>query len=105
MGPVVEPLKLSSNVPLGPVMLRAWRSGLAPGTQVLAVDGFAFDADLLKSAIRSGTRSGEPLELIVREGARFRTVRIDYHGGLRYPHLVRDASRAALLDQILAPRN
>jgi predicted metalloprotease with PDZ domain len=93
--------KLQSVLWNGP----AWRSGLAPGTQVLAVNGFAFDTDLLKSAIKAGIGSNEPLELLVREGARFRTVRIDYHGGLRYPHLVRDASRAALLDQILAPRS
>jgi predicted metalloprotease with PDZ domain len=93
--------KLQSVLWNGP----AWRSGLAPGTQVLAVDGFAFDADTLKSAIRAGIHSSEPLELIVREGARFRTVRIDYHDGLRYPHLVRDAARAAVLDQILAPRS
>ncbi len=93
--------KLQSVLWNGP----AWRSGLAPGTQVLAVDGLAFDADTLKSAIRAAVRSNEALELIVREGARFRTVRIDYHEGLRYPHLVRDASRAAVLEQILAPRN
>jgi predicted metalloprotease with PDZ domain len=92
--------KLQSVLWNGP----AWRAGLAPGTQVLAVNGFAFDMDLLKSAIGAGMRSNDPLELIVREGTRFRTVRIDYHGGVRYPHLVRDASQAALLDQILAPR-
>ena len=33
-----------------------------------------------------------------------RTLRIDYHGGLGYPHLVRDESRPDLLAAILAPR-
>jgi hypothetical protein len=29
---------------------------------------------------------------------------VDYHGGLRYPHLERDTTATALLDAILAPR-
>jgi len=29
---------------------------------------------------------------------------VDYHGGLRNPHLVRGASKTDLLSQILAPR-
>jgi hypothetical protein len=35
--------------------------------------------------------------LIVREGDQFRTVQLDYRGGLRYPHLERDPARPALL--------
>jgi len=68
------------------------------------VNGYAFDADRLKAAIRAAAHATDALELIVREGDRFRSVRIDYHGGLRYPHLVRDAARPALLDEILEPR-
>ena len=36
---------------------------------------------------------------------RYRTVRIDYHDGLRYPRLEREATTPARLDQILTPRN
>jgi len=82
----------------------AWRARLAPGAQVLAVNGYAFDTDRLTSAIRTAAHAIEPIEIIVRQGDRVQTVRIDYHGGLRYPHLVRDAARPALLDRIYAPR-
>ena len=44
-----------------------------------------------------------PLELIVRTGDTFKIVRIDYHGGLRYPRLERDLAVPARLDDILAP--
>jgi hypothetical protein len=44
------------------------------------------------------------MSLIVREGDRFRTAQLDYHGGLRYPHLERDGDRPALLDAILTPK-
>jgi hypothetical protein len=43
--------------------------------------------------------------LLVKNGDRFRTVKIDYHDGLRYPHLERVGNGPASLDEILKPRN
>jgi predicted metalloprotease with PDZ domain len=83
----------------------AFKAGLAPGMQIIAVNATAFDADRLKDSIRAATHSTEPLSFIVREGDLFRTVMLDYHGGLRYPHLERDSHGAPLLDAILAPRS
>jgi hypothetical protein len=42
--------------------------------------------------------------LIVKTGERYRVVAIDYHDGLRYAHLERDASVPARLDEILAAK-
>jgi hypothetical protein len=44
------------------------------------------------------------LELIVKTQDRYRVVNLDYHGGLRFPHLVRDPLVPALLDALLSPR-
>ena len=84
----------------------AYKVGLVAGAQVVAVNGTAFDADRLKAAIRN-TRKADaaPTELLVRNGDRYRTVRLDYHGGLRYPRLEREAAAPARLDQIFAPRD
>jgi predicted metalloprotease with PDZ domain len=82
----------------------AFKAGLAPGTQIIALDDVAFDPDRLKDAIRAAQHSAGAMSLIVREGDRFRTVALDYHDGLRYPHLERDPHRPALLDAILAPK-
>ncbi len=82
----------------------AFQAGLTTDTQIVAVNGIAYSGDVLKDAIRSAKNSQAPIELIVRTGDNYRTVRLDYHGGLRYPHLQRDTSRPALLDEILAPR-
>jgi predicted metalloprotease with PDZ domain len=82
----------------------AFKAGLAPGTQIIAVDDVAFDPDRFKDAVRTGQHSATAMSLLVREGDRFRTVQLDYHGGLRYPHLERDPGRPALLDAILAPK-
>ncbi len=82
----------------------AFQAGLTTGGQIVAVNGLAYSADVLKDAIRATRGSQAPIELIVRTGDYYQVVHLDYHGGLRYPHLERDASRPALLDQILAPR-
>ena len=82
----------------------AYKSGLTVGTQIIAVNGIAFDADRLKGAIKNAKQSGPAIELLVKNGDRYRTVKIDYHDGLRYPHLERESSAPARLDQILTPK-
>ena len=82
-----------------------YKSGLTVGTQIIAVDGTSFDVERLKSAIKNAKNSGAAIELLLRNGDRYRTVRIDYHDGLRYPRLEREATTPARLDQILTPRN
>jgi len=82
----------------------AFKAGLTTGVQIMAVNGVAYDADGLKAAIKAAKGTAEPIELIVKNGDRFKVVRIDWHEGLRYPHLEREGSGAARLDDILAPR-
>jgi len=82
----------------------AFTAKLTESAEILAIDGTAYSADVLKDAIEAAKTTTTPIELIVRSGDRFRVVDIDYHGGLRYPHLVRDESIPARLDDILAPR-
>jgi len=82
----------------------AWKAGLTAGAKLVAVDGLAFEPERLKQALRDAKGKKTPLELLVRTDDRFYSVRIDYHDGLRYPHLERDLTRPALLDEILAAR-
>ena len=81
----------------------AFNAGLTAGTQITAINGEAYDADLLKSTITAAVKGG-PIDLLVKTADRYRTVKLDYRGGLRYPHLVRDGSGPARLDAILAAR-
>ena len=83
----------------------AYKAGLTAGTQIIAVNGISYDAERVKRAITDAKTPGSTIELLVKNGDRYRTVKIDYHGGLRYPHLEREGNTAARLDQILAPRN
>ncbi len=81
----------------------AFKAGLTQGLTVVAVNGDTYDADKLKAAVKA-TAKGVPVELLVKEGSRYRTVKLDYVGGLRYPRLERIAGTPARLDDILAPR-
>ena len=83
----------------------AYKNGLTVGTQITAVDGTSFDPERLKDAIKNAKTGGAAIELLVKNEDRYRTVRLDYHDGLRYPRLERDASVPARLDDIFASRN
>ena len=81
----------------------AFEAGLARDVQVVAVNGLAFSAARLKAAVRDAS-SGTDIELLVRQADSFRSVRIDYDGGLRYPQLQRARAGKDHLSDILAPR-
>ena len=82
----------------------AFRAGLARGVQIMSVNGVSYRADRLKTAITDNKAGARPLELLTRNGDVYKTVVIDYRGGLRYPRLERTGSSPALIDEILRPR-
>lgn len=82
----------------------AFNARLSPGAQIVAVNGVAYSAQVIDEAIRSARRASTPIQLIVKTADRFDVVTLDYHQGLRYPHLERDASQPARLDDILAAK-
>ncbi len=82
----------------------AFKAKLTEGAQILAINGIAYDADVLKDAIRAAHGTQAPIQLIVKIGDRYMVANVDYHDGLRYPHLERDSAEPARLDEILAAR-
>ena len=93
----------------------AFNAGLVPGMKIVAVDGTAYDADTMKTAITDAI-STRPLELIYQHGDKVLSLSIPYHDGLRWPWLERAgppdvssgtkllAETPAGLDLLLAPR-
>lgn len=82
----------------------AFDAGLTPGLMLLAVNGMAYKPELLKQAISANKTGAAPIELLLREGERFRTLRIDYRGGLRYPKLERIEGSEDRLSGVLGRR-
>ena len=77
--------------------------GLAPGMRLLTVNGRAWSPDVLRDAITGAKGTAEPIVLQVDNVGYAQTVRVHYHGGLRYPHLERDPSAPDLLTSTLQP--
>lgn len=78
-------------------------AGLAPGMQLIAVNGRKYTRDVLADAIREAKNNKSAIELLARNGDFYKTYSVDYHGGLRYPHLERDGSKPDLLGTIISP--
>jgi predicted metalloprotease with PDZ domain len=82
----------------------AYAAGISTGMKIVAVNGRRFSVDGLKRALAGSTDAKAPMEFIVDNAGYFKTVSVDYHGGLRYPHLERAAGAADVLTTIAAPR-
>lgn len=89
----------------------AFAAGLAPGLKIVAVNGRAFTPDRLqtavsasKSAVSASKSAAAPLQIIAENGEFFQTFNLAYHGGLQYPHLLRDTAKPDLLTRIITPR-
>jgi predicted metalloprotease with PDZ domain len=82
----------------------AFNAGLTIGSELVAVNGRKFDGDALKNAIKAATGGGPAPELLIHDGDVYRTVKLDWHGGLRYPRLEKAGKVEGTLDALLAPR-
>lgn len=81
----------------------AFAAGLEIGTQIVAVNGRAYTAKGLSDAV-AATVNKHKVELLLKNGDVYRTVTLDYTGGLRYPVLQKIGEGESGLDRLLTPR-
>jgi predicted metalloprotease with PDZ domain len=82
----------------------AFEAGLSTAATLIAVNGRAYKAEVMKDALIAGKADKAPMQLLVREGEVFRTVAVAYNGGPRYPTLLRIEGTEDRLSVLLAPR-
>jgi predicted metalloprotease with PDZ domain len=83
----------------------AFKAGLSPAMTIVAVNGHDYDADGIKDAITAAAKDkNQPIELLVKNFNEYKTIRVDYHDGLKYPHLERDKSTPDTLAKLLKAR-
>jgi len=82
----------------------AFEAGLSTSVQLVAVNGLAYKPERLKAAITAAKSGAAPIQLLVKDAERYRTVAIAWTGGLRYPKLERIDGVEDRLTQVLAPR-
>jgi predicted metalloprotease with PDZ domain len=81
----------------------AFKAGLAPGQQIIAVNGYPFSRDAVVKQFNAAKNQTAPIELIVEIDNMYRVLQLDYHGGYSYPHFQRINSAPDYLSQILSP--
>ncbi|MDQ2821086.1 MAG: peptidase M61 [Pseudomonadota bacterium] len=78
-----------------------FQAGLAANTTIVAVNNRAWKPEVLKAAVKEAKGGTTPITLLVKKGNVFRTIALDYHDGLRYPHLERIPGTRDRLESIL----
>lgn len=98
-------LQIGSDGRIGDVIqgLPGDKAGFGPGMKIVAINGRAFTWQLLRQAIKEGAGKGPALEFIVENTGYYKVIRMEYHGGEKYPDLVRVEGTPARLDEILQP--
>lgn len=79
----------------------AAHAGIGPGMKILAVNGRRFMPQVFRDALYQGKNASQPLQLLIENTDYFRTFSIDYHGGEKYPHLVREESKPDTMTEII----
>jgi predicted metalloprotease with PDZ domain len=79
----------------------AFQSGVAPNARIIAVNGRQFTPEVLRHAVEDSAKAAGPLALLIRDGEYYKTYNLDYHGGEKFPHLVRDETKPDLISDII----
>lgn len=85
----------------------AAKAGIGPGMRLMAINGRRFStenaisAQVLRDALHAAIGNKDPIELLIENAEYFKTYKIDYHGGEKYPHLIRDESKPDMLTSII----
>jgi predicted metalloprotease with PDZ domain len=82
----------------------AFEAGISSGMKVIGVNGRVYTHELLEDAIKDAKDSSHAITLLVVNDDYINTSTINYHGGDRYPHLVRDDQKPDYLDDLIKPQ-
>ncbi len=85
-------------------IMPAYKAGIMPGMKIVAVNGRRYSPEVMHDALKAAKTGKEALQMLVENNDYFTTCAVDYHGGDRYPRLVRDESKPDLLTDIMRPR-
>ncbi len=82
----------------------AGRAGLAPASKIMGVNHRVYSPDLLRQAIANAETTTQAIDFLTLTAGYYEEFSVDYHQGLRSPHLTRISGKPDLLTAILQPR-
>jgi predicted metalloprotease with PDZ domain len=83
----------------------SFKAGIPLESTLVAVNGTAYKASELTDAIKQAQKDKKPMELLIKQGDRYRTVALPYYDGLHIPKLERVEGKPDLLTAILTARS
>lgn len=81
----------------------AYQAGLGPGMKVMAVNERKWSKDVMRAALHFASLNHKPIAILAENGDYFTTYSMNYDGGEKYPHLVRDETKPDILSEIAKP--
>jgi predicted metalloprotease with PDZ domain len=81
----------------------AFESGLAPYMKIVGVNDQSFSVTSLEQAIKGSKSTSEPILILASNTGSLGTYKINYHQGIRFPHLQLIAGAHDYLTEILKP--
>lgn len=81
----------------------AYQAGITSGMKLVGVNSRVYTPEVLQDAVKAAQNNSEPIRLMVVTDDYYQTFNVNYHGGERVPHLVRDDSKPDYLDELIKP--
>ncbi len=82
----------------------AFEAGISSGMKIVGVNGRLYTQDSLDDAVKNSKDASQPISLLIVEDDFYKTSTVNYRGGARYPHLVRDDGKPDSLDELIKAR-
>ena len=82
----------------------AYDAGISSGMKVVGVNGRVYSHDLLEDAIKEAKDGSQPISLLYVDDDFYKTATINYRGGERFAHLVRNDQVPDYLDDLIKAR-
>ena len=84
--------------------LAAAKAGIGPGMKILACNGKAYSAEVLRDSVKATTDPKQRrIDLLIDNEGQVATYQLTYGEGEKYPVLERDQSKGDTLSKIIAP--
>jgi len=99
-------LRLNEDSSIADVIegMAASKAGIGPGMKLIAVNGKAYSAEILRDAVKATTDPRQRrIDLLIDNEGHIENHQLSYGEGEKYPVLERDASKSDVLAKIITP--
>jgi hypothetical protein len=82
----------------------AFQGGISPSSHLDSINGRPWSLEAAREEILTAEHKRTPITLAITVGKETKMVKVEYYGGLRFPHLTPISNQPDQLEAILTPR-